>query len=464
MTLERPYFSEVTSTHLRRTNVRVHKFPFLGVNNLMQMNRLDEMPSTGYRLPCVDSDVSAQHSKRRGGVQFLLMLAVLVSGCKTDTAKQIAAPTASVATVTRGNLSSTLTVAGAFQPYQEVELHAKVSGFVRRINVDIGDKVTNGQVLAILEIPELTAQVSSVEADVKRSQAEIVRMQSEIGLADADYAAVHAEYLRLMDAAKERPGLIAQQELDDAQAKDKNALAKVNVAKASTEAATQQLGISHANRERVLALEDYSVIRSPFKGVVTKRYADVGSLIQAGTSSDTQSLPVVKVAQSDLLRLRMPVPEEYVPYINIGSEVGINVKATGKVFPGKIVRFTRELDTSTRTMLVEVDVPNPNLILNSGMYAETTITLQRQNNALIIPAGAVLKNGDHNYVVTVDQNHKVQRSKVTLGITGADQVVILSGLSEGQSVIVSGQNNYDVGQTVRPIPTQISMPQLKGDN
>jgi RND family efflux transporter MFP subunit len=399
-----------------------------------------------------------------GTILPVSFFSLMVSGCKTEHAAETVVPTASVALATRGNLASTLTVAGAFQPYQEVELHAKVSGFVRRINVDIGDKVRMGEVLAVLEIPELNAQVSAAQAQVRHSKSEITRMQSEVGLAEANYAAVHADYVRLSDAAKQRPGLIAEQELDDARAKDQDALAKINVAKASTDSATQQLGISRADQQRVQSLQDYSVITSPFTGVITWRYANVGSLIQAGTASETQSMPVVKVAQSDLLRLRMPVPEEDVPYIQIGGVIDITVKATGKVFPGKIVRFTRELDTSTRTMPVEVDVPNPDLILNSGMYAETTITLQQQNNVVTVPAGAVMKNHDQSYVLTVDTGHKVQKMNVTVGIQGANRVVITNGLSAGQTVIVSGQTNYDLGEVVRPIPSTISMPQTGGND
>jgi RND family efflux transporter MFP subunit len=399
-----------------------------------------------------------------GSILPVSFFSLTVSGCKSEHAAETIIPTASVALVTRGNLASTLTVAGAFQPYQEVDLHAKVSGFVHRINVDIGDKVKSGEILAVLEIPELNAQVAAAQAQVKHSESEIALMHSEISLAEANYAAVHTEYIRLSDASKQRPGLIAEQELDDARARDQNALAKINVAKASADSATQQLGISRGDRQRVQSLEDYSVITAPFTGVITMRYADVGSLIQAGTASETQSMPIVKLAQSDLLRLRIPVPEEDVPYIQIGSVVDFTVKATGDVFPGKIVRFTRELDTSTRTMLVEVDVPNPDLIFNSGMYAETTITLQQQNNVLTVPAGAVMKNHEQSYVLTVDSDHKVQKTTVTVGIRGANRVAITSGLSAGQTVIVSGQTNYDVGEVVRPIPSTISMPQRGGND
>jgi RND family efflux transporter MFP subunit len=246
--------------------------------------------------------------------------------------------------------------------------------------------------------------------------------------------------------------------LDDAKAKDQDAEAKINVAKSALEAAREQLGISQADNQRVKSLQDYSVVTAPFTGVVTMRYADVGSLIQAGTASNTQSMPVVKVAQSDLLRLRMPVPEEDVPYIQTGGEVQITIQATGKTFPGKIVRFTRELNVSTRTMLAEVDVANPNLVLSTGMYAETTITLQQQKNVLTVPAGAVVKADEQAYVLVVDANNRVQKRDVTLGIQGADRIVIMNGLAEGQTVIVSGQTNYETGQVVRPKLSTISMP------
>ena len=396
------------------------------------------------------------------GALFVALPCLVFSGCRE---KQPEAPpaTASVAPVTRGDLASTLTVAGEFQPYQEVELHAKVSGYIRRINVDIGDRVKSGQVIATLEVPELNAQVTASQAQVRHSQSEITRAQNEVTLAEANYVALHAAYTRLSEASKRRPGLIAEQELDDARAKDQDAEAKINVAKSALEATKEQLGISKADNQRVQSLEDYSIVTAPFTGVVTMRYADVGSLIQAGTASNTQSMPVVKLAQSDLLRLRMPVPEEDVPFIKIGGAVQIKLQATGKIISGKIIRFTRELTTSTRTMLAEVDVPNPDLTLSTGMTAETTIVLQAQKNALTIPAGAVLKDDGPTYVLIVDTGNKVQKVRVTPGIQGSDRVEITQGLSEHQSVIVSGQQNYEVGQIVHPKLSTIGMPKQTGD-
>jgi len=178
------------------------------------------------------------------------------------------------------------------------------------------------------------------------------------------------------------------------------------------------------------------------------RYADTGSLIQAGTTSNTQSAPVVRVAQSDLLRLRMPVPESDVPYIHEGGEVTVKVNSTGRTFTGKIVRFTRSLDTNTRTMLTEIDVPNADLSLSPGMYAETTIQLQQKSDTLTLPAQAVVQNGDQFYVLVVDSTNHVVKQNVTIGIQTSNRMEILSGLKGGERVIASGQTNYQPGDVV----------------
>jgi RND family efflux transporter MFP subunit len=364
---------------------------------------------------------------------------------------------AAVVAVRRGSLASSLTVAGQFQPYQQVDLHAKVSGYIRWIKVDIGDRVRQGEVLALLEVPELQDQVEGAQAEVRHSQSDITRAQSEVVSAESTYSAVHAEYTRLEEASKERPGLIAEQELDDARAKDQQAGAQVGVAKASLDATQQQLGVSRATRSRLETMSRYEQIIAPFTGVVTKRYADTGSLIQAGQNNNTQTLPVVQVAESDLLRLRMPVPESDVPYIQVGGDVQVKVNATGRTFTGKIIRFSRALDTNTRTMLTEVDVPNHDLSLNPGMYAETTIQLLQKNDALILPAQAVVQSGDQSYVLVVDATNHVEKHNVTLGIQTSNRVEITSGLQTGDNVIASGQTGYQPGEVVSPhaafIPT-----------
>src|ERR1700692_670730 len=184
------------------------------------------------------------------GALCIALPCLVFTGCKDKQAESAPVATALVASVARGDLSSTVTVAGEFQSYQEVELHAKVSGYIRKINVDIGDRVKSGQVIATLEVPELSAQVAGTQAEVRHSQSEIERAQSGVALAEANYAAVHAAFTRLSESSKQRPGCVAEQELDDSRARDLDAQAKINVAKSALEATKEQLGISPADTQR----------------------------------------------------------------------------------------------------------------------------------------------------------------------------------------------------------------------
>src|SRR5215475_10282707 len=275
-----------------------------------------------------------------------VLVAASVLGCKNDEAKSESArttPRAAVATVKRVPLEKSLTVAGEFVPFQEVELHAKVAGFIRKINVDIGDRVRAGEVLATLEVPELNAQVTGAEAGVRHSQEEIALAKSAVNRAEANHNALHMAAERLEEAAKARPGMIAQQELDDAEAKDRASEAQVAEAKATVAAQEQQMDVAKAERMHYASLADYSRITAPFDGVVTWRYADTGALIQAGTSN-AGSMSVVKVAEVAKLRLRIPVSESLAGYVRDGDVADVRVQATGDHFRGEVVRTTGALD------------------------------------------------------------------------------------------------------------------------
>lgn len=365
-------------------------------------------------------------------------------------------PSAEVALVKRGSVSHTLNLAGQFQPYQEVEIHAKVSGYIRHIYVDIGDKVHTGETLAVLEIPELSAQLKGTVSEVAYSKDEITRAKNDVTRAESNHFALHSDYERLKKAAATQPGLIAQQELDDAQAKDQAAEAQIDAAKSALAAATQQSDTASADQERVSDMEAYTRVTAPFNGVVTWRYADTGALIQAGTSSDTQSMPLVKLAQSDLLRLRLPVPEDAVSYIHDGAPVQVVVDAVHRSFTGKVVRFTRDISLATRTMETEVDVPNKDLSLTPGMYANVSLQLEHRNSVLTIPVQAAMQNGNQATVMVLDSDNRVQVRPVTLGIQGPNLVEVKSGLQEGDKVIVGGQSKYQANEQVKPVLESIS--------
>ncbi|HYK36484.1 efflux RND transporter periplasmic adaptor subunit [Alloacidobacterium sp.] len=365
-------------------------------------------------------------------------------------------PSATVAAVTRETITHTLNLAGQFQPYQVVDVHAKVSGYIKHIYVDIGDKVRQGQVLAVLEVPELDAQLKGTVAEVAHSKDEITRAQHELSRAQAEHSALHADYLRLKQASAAQPGLIAEQELDDAQSKDLAAEAQVDAAKAALAAADQQSEVAGADNERISDMNAYTRVTAPFDGVVIWRDADTGALIQAGTTSDIQTLPVVKLSQSDMLRLRLPVPEDAVQFIHEGAPVQVRVDAVGRTLTGKIVRFTRDVSLATRTMETEIDVENKDLSLAPGMYANATLELERKDNVLTVPLQAVVKNGDQASLLVVDRQNHVQPRNIQLGLQGSMLAEVTNGLNEGDRVITGGQAKYQPGETVKPLLQQVS--------
>jgi RND family efflux transporter MFP subunit len=365
-----------------------------------------------------------------------------------------ALPTANVTPVLRDSISHSLNLAGEFQPYQVVDVHAKVSGYIRRIYVDIGDKVRKGETLAVLEVPELDAQVKGTVAEFARSKDEITRAHHEVVRAQSEAQSIHADYERLKQASAAQPGLIAQQELDDAQSKDLSSAAQVDAAKSALAAAEKQSAYSDADNQRVHDLEAYTNVTAPLNGVIVWRYADTGALIQAGTTSDVQSLPIVKLSQSDLLRLRLPVPEGSVQYIHEGDEVQVHVDAVNRTFIGKVVRFTRNVSADTRTMETEIDVPNADLTLTPGMYANATLQLEHHDNTLTIPIQAVVQNGNQATVLIVDGQNRVQVRPVQLGIQSSSRAEVVRGLHDGDRVITGGQSNYQEGEKVRPQQAQ----------
>ncbi len=395
--------------------------------------------------------------RRKYGILIGLGVAVALTGTvirlsgKKASAEQPESgplPPAAVALVKRSPVVQSLTLSGAFRPYQVVDVHAKVAGYIRQIFVDVGDKVKSGQVLAILEVPELSAQVEGARADIRRSQDAIRRAQSEIQRAESTHAAYHAAYSRLKQASDARPGLIAEQELDDASAKDRETEAQIESARASLAEAQSQLGFAQANLDRLAALEAYSHITAPFSGVVTKRYADTGALIQAGTASDTQSMPVVQLAEWSRLRLVVPVPESAVPLLRLGNTMRVRVTALNRDFEGRVARFSDALDAETRTMHTEIDVENPDGTLKEGMYAETTLTLQHQDNALTVPLQALERNSSGATVLMVDSNGVIQEREIKLGSEDSERAEVMSGLAENDRVIVARQGEYTAGEKV----------------
>jgi RND family efflux transporter MFP subunit len=365
-------------------------------------------------------------------------------------------PVAAVVKVTRGTLGSPLIVAGAFKPFQDVDVHAKVAGYIKTIYVDVGSRVKEGQTLAILEVPELAAQLSGAEAAVGRAKEEITRVQGELQAAKSTHAAVHAMYVRLSQAAQQREGLVAQQEIDDAQAKDLSSGAQVSSAEASLSAAQQALAVAQATQKQFQALSGYTRITAPYAGVVTIRYADTGSLIAAGTAESSQAEPVVRLAQISVLRLVLPIPESIAATIRLGDPINVRVQALGQDYVGKVARFADALDPETRTMHTEVDFQNTDGKLMPGMYVEATVPVSGKQNVLTVPLEAVeMKDNSEGTVLLVNSQNVLEERKVSLGMQGSTRVEIASGLNEGDELVIGSRNEFRSGMKVQPKEIEI---------
>jgi RND family efflux transporter MFP subunit len=351
--------------------------------------------------------------------------------------------------VIRKDVGRTLTVSSELVPFQEIDVFAKESGFVKELNVDYGSRVQKDQVLATLEIPELQLQVKEDDASVKNATAQIPHAQEELNRVQAQQKVLQLQYDRLNSVSQSKPGLVAQQEVDDSQGRALASAAQVEAAKSNLQSAESVLAAAEAKREHDQALFDYSKITAPFAGVVTQRFANLGTLMQAGTNSSTQAQPLVRLSQDDLYRLVIPVPESYVKFIHLGDKVSVNVPSLSRTFPGKVARFSVDVREDTRTMHTEVDVPNPSRMLLPGLYAEATITLEKKDAAIAVPLQAVDQDNNQTNVDIVDSTGKIERRQIVLGIQTATDAEVLSGLQEGDLVVVSDRSGLKAGQAVQ---------------
>lgn len=374
-------------------------------------------------------------------IGLALLCTTVLAGCgsmeKPKVVAASSAPDAAVVPVTRQNFSNTLDIASEFQPYQEIDVYAKVSGYIKKLDVDYGTHVREGQTMAVLEIPELKQQIEHDKAALAEAHGDLDRAKSA-------YSVAHVTYQRLAAVQKSRPELISQEDIDVAQGKDLEADAGVSAAKQAVLAAQDALAKDQT-------LYAYADLTAPFTGVVTQMYAYKGALLPAGTSSNIGNSALCHLAQNDVLRLVIPVPERAVTDIRMGENVEVQVSSLNRSFAGKIVRTSDQIDLATRTMHTEVQVNNPAYQIVPGMYATVSLPLHSAENVLAIPLQAVQTSGaNQGTVLVVDKSNRIQRRQVTLGLQNATDVEVKSGLSVGDLVIFGDQSQYQPGQVVAP--------------
>ncbi len=323
-----------------------------------------------------------------------------------DAAQTPDVPTVAVMRIARRNLQETTSLSSELTPYQAVKLYAKEAGYLRSIDVDYGSRVSAGQTLATLELPEQ-------EADLNKS--------------DAAYDLAKSDYERVASVNQSDPGLIAQADVDKARA---------------------DYLMAQDQRDRAGVVEGYGIIVAPFDGVVTKRYVDPGALIEQGTTSST-ALPIVEVADTYRLRLVVEAPETIVPLIHVGMPVTVKISATGESIADRIARFSYDLHEDTRTMHTEIDIDNGDLHIKPGMYATATLVLASAPNVIAAPTQAISNDGSPN-VWVVDANDTLERRAVSLGLRTPQFTEVKSGLEPGDRVFLGDRTAYTIGTKVDP--------------
>jgi RND family efflux transporter MFP subunit len=386
----------------------------------------------------------------------LMLLLIVVHHSKTEAhsekpGQEGPAPVAAVVKVERQDISNSLDIASEFLPFQEIDVYAKESGYIKKLYIDWGTHVKQGQLLAELEIPELQEQLQGDKAAVTRAEQDLERAHEELTRSQSAYEVAHLTYTRMANVQKTRPELISQEDIDVAQGKDLEGSASVSAAKDSVAASEAALANAKASLAKDAALFAYARMTAPFTGIITRMYAYTGALLPAGTSSNVGTSALCRLSQNDVLRLVIPVPERYAGDIRLGQEIGVKVSALNKTFTGKVIRFSDQIDMSTRTMHTELQVPNPKYEIIPGMYADIELPVHTEKNVLTLPLQAVRTKGNNGgSVLIVNSTNHIEKRNVTLGIQTANHVEILSGVQDGEVAIFGEQDAYEPGMLVKP--------------
>ena len=343
---------------------------------------------------------------------ILATLLLVVAGCapteKSPSPKAAAGPVAvKLAQAQSGDITRPVMLPAVVQASQQATLYSKVTGYLKRIDVDKGDEVKSGQVLAEIEVPELVADMA--------------RFRAEQEVAELDFQ-------RVGDAQKKAPDLIVRQTVDSARAKFLTA---------------------RANLERAETLLSFCKITAPFAGVITRRFVDPGAFVPAATAGGAaSSAALLTVMDFKTVRIQMAVPEPEVPLIRNGLAVKVTVEELpGRAFTGTISRFSQALDDSTKTMLAEVDLPNPGNELRPGMFAMARVGVETHSKAVLVPVAAVLVEKTGNSVFIIEDD-KAKKIPVKTGFNDGTAVEILEGVKPGGLVIIADKVPLNNGQRV----------------
>src|SRR6266481_6337601 len=324
----------------------------------------------------------------------------------------------------RATVAQRLQTNATLEAFEETDLFAKVSGYLSDVRVDIGDHVKAGQVLSVIDVPEMGKELAEAKA-----QLESKRKALETALREVEH---HKADVTLQDATLKRQEVlfegraITDQTLDEVRAKTQIAKADLGVAEANQAFAAAQVNLGAATVEKIKALLGYAQIVAPFDGVVARRLVNRGDLVQAATS--TRTTPLFTVQRIDTMRVFCDVPEDDAPHIRLGDPALVKPAGfEGQPYVGKVTRFSLRLDPETRNMRTEIDLPNPEERLYPGMYAQVSLDMNTHPNALTLPAAAVGSDSGGNFVYTVTGD-RITRVPIKIGLADNGNIEVTAGL------------------------------------
>ncbi|PYT31724.1 MAG: efflux RND transporter periplasmic adaptor subunit [Acidobacteria bacterium] len=358
-------------------------------------------------------------------------------------AQHEAVPVVTVVQVVQSTGSVSLKLPGSIQAVTETPVLSRSNGYVRKRFVDIGDRVAVGQLLAELEAPELEQLLVQGRAELQqaRSALEQTSASLEQGKANEELARVTAQrWARLVTK-----GAVSRQENDNYQAQYQSQVANVKALEKAVAAARNNVSASGANVARLSELRGFKMVRAPFAGVITLRNVDVGTLITAANTL------MFRIAQTNILRTFLNVPQTESGAVRVGQAARITVPdLPGRQFTGTVTRTSNALDPATRTLLVEVQVPNQRSILLPGMYGQVDLTTPRKDPPLLIPGDTLVVRPDGTQVALVTPDQTIHFQHIELGRDYGDRIEVISGLQLGQRVVVNPGDTVREGAKVKP--------------
>jgi RND family efflux transporter MFP subunit len=363
--------------------------------------------------------------------------------------EQQALPRVEVVKVGRSTRQSGLQLPGNIQPITEAPVLARADGYLQKRLVDIGDRVKAGQTLAEIDAPELTDQVAQAKATVRQAQAALEQATANVhqGRTDMELARVMARRSAQLVAK----GAVSKQDDDQSQAQYNSKLAAVESLEKAIDVQRANIVAAQSNLGRLEKMQAYCVVLAPFDGVITLRNVDVGALVNAGSTL------LYRIAQTGTLRTYVNVPQAYADSIKAGQPAILTVSnLPGREFTGQVARNASALDPSSRTLLVEIRVPNEANVLLPGMYAQVQLRTVRADPPLLVPSDAMIVRADGAQVAVVGPDRMVHLQKIAVGRDYGDRVEVLSGLKDGDTIVSNPSDTVHDGLKVEIVPAVVT--------